>query len=225
MTASRQELLDRRLRITEIFYSIQGESTWMGLPCLFIRLTGCNLRCLWCDSAYAFAGGEWMTIAEILERGARLGAWKLVEITGGEPLLQPEVHGLMTALCDAGKTVLLETSGSLDVAAVDPRVVKIIDLKAPGSGEVGRNRWDVLEHLQEHDEIKIVIRDREDYVWARDVILNHGLPGRIRQVLLSPVFADCHPRALAEWILADHLPVRMQLQLHKFIWDPDTKGV
>jgi 7-carboxy-7-deazaguanine synthase len=261
------------LVLSEIFLSLQGESTLAGLPCVFLRLSRCNLRCAYCDTAYAFADGREMSRTEILEAVERLagpfgripaaglsgtapscseteagtrrvavGRLPLVELTGGEPLLQPTVLPLMTQLCDAGFTVLLETSGALDIAAVDPRVRRIMDLKCPSSGEVGRNRWDNLRHLQPTDEVKFVIGTREDYAWAREQLARHHLTERCPVLFswvtpLLPHQRDPSLRAvpegqtplsrqeLAERILADALPVRFQLQMHKFIWAPDRKGV
>ncbi|HZP46241.1 MAG TPA: radical SAM protein [Candidatus Binataceae bacterium] len=213
-----------RLRVNEIFYSIQGESTWAGLPCVFIRLTGCNLRCVWCDTEYAFYEGRHLTVAEILTR-IRSYDCRLVEVTGGEPLLQKGVHALFAALLAEGFTVLVETSGERDLAAVDTRVIKIMDLKCPGSGEDGRNRWSNLEALTPRDEIKFVIADRRDYEWARDVIREHRLSGRVNAILLSPVFGRLNPADLAAWILADRLPARLQHQMHKLLWGPATRGV
>ncbi len=231
------------LRINEMFHSIQGESTWSGLPCVFIRLTGCHLRCTYCDSEYAFHEGERRSIDEILREVERIGpGCELVEVTGGEPLLQPGVHELMPRLSDAGKTVLVETSGACDISTCDPRVIRIMDLKTPGSGEVHRNLWANLDHLQPRDEIKLVLCSREDYLWARDVIGQHRLVQRVHAVLLSavhempagkelPGMTGLSLRELAEWVLADQraglLPtqVRLQTQLHKLIWHPQTRGV
>ncbi len=214
----------RRLRITEIFHSIQGESTWTGAPCYFVRLTGCNLRCTWCDSEYTFHGGDWMSFDEIFARLDAFPACRVVEVTGGEPLLQRNVHAFMQECLDRGWRVLLETGGSLDLSPVPAEVRKIVDLKAPGSGEVEANLWANLALLQPWDEVKCVIADRADYEWARAAVLEHRLSER-HTVLFSPVFGALHPRQLAEWILADGLDVRMQLQMHKFIWDPQTRGV
>ena len=213
-----------RLRITEIFHSIQGESTHAGRPCLFVRLTGCNLRCRWCDSEYTFSGGTWMTFDAIFAELERHPACRLVEVTGGEPLLQPAVHPFMQELLDRGYEVLLETGGSLDLSPVPLAVRKIVDLKAPGSAEVHRNRWDNLALLQPWDEIKVVIANREDYEWARGVVLEHDLCSK-HAVLFSPVFGEITPLELATWILEDALPIRFQLQLHKLIWPPTTRGV
>jgi 7-carboxy-7-deazaguanine synthase len=217
-------LRDTRLRLTEIFHSVQGESTWAGRPCSFVRLTGCNLRCTWCDSAYTFTGGTWQTFGEILETLDSYGPCNLVEITGGEPLLQKDVLLLMELLVQAGVDVLLETSGSLDVSGVDPRVHKIIDFKPPGSGEVDRNLFENVAHLTTRDEVKFVITDRADYEWAVDTVRTYGLRARVREVLLSPAFGSDY-RPLVGWMLDDRLDARIQLQLHKYIWEPDTQGV
>ena len=219
--------LERRepsLTIHEIYASIQGESTWAGLPCVFVRTTFCDLRCSWCDTAHAFYHGEKMTLPLIVER-ALSHSIPLVEITGGEPLLQPNTLPLMTMLCDAGRTVLLETSGAHDISRVDPRVHRIMDLKAPDSGEGARNRWANLPHLTQRDEVKIVLSSRADYEWARDVIRSRDFAHRVRAVLLSCVFGRLDPRQVVEWMLADHLPARFQFQMHKFIWPPDRRGV
>jgi 7-carboxy-7-deazaguanine synthase len=210
-----------KLRVTEIFASVQGESTRVGLPTVFVRLTGCPLRCSWCDTEYAFQGGESRSVSEIIDTVARLGV-RHVCVTGGEPLAQKACHTLLTALCDARFSVSLETSGALDIGAVDPRVSRIMDLKAPGSGEVARNRWENLPLLTAHDEIKIVLADEADYLWAKEQISLHDLPGRCT-VLLSPVQGKLDPTELAEWIVRDRLPVRFQLQLHKILWN-DARG-
>jgi 7-carboxy-7-deazaguanine synthase len=217
------------LRVTEIFHSIQGESTWAGLPCTFVRLTGCPLRCVWCDTEYAFYGGEKLSLDEIEQRVADIGT-PLVEITGGEPLIHANAFVLAQRLLDRGHTVLVETSGAIDVAPLDPRAHKIMDLKCPGSGEAGRNLWSNLEHLTERDELKFVIADRADYEWARGVIREHGIDsrvrdGRLRAILFSPVWDAVEIRDLADWILEDRLPVRFQVQLHKLIWGPNVPGV
>jgi len=204
------------LRITEIFHSLQGEATRVGLPTVFIRLTGCPLRCTWCDTTYSFTGGEMWTLAEVLAEVAKYPV-RQVCVTGGEPLAQKACLPLLTALCDAGYEVSLETSGALDIAPVDPRVSCIMDLKAPDSGESARNLWANLAHLKARDEIKIVVASREDYEWARDVIHAHGLDARC-PVLMSPAQGAVEPAALAGWILEDGLPVRFQLQLHKLLW-------
>ncbi len=207
---------DARLRVTEIFHSLQGESTRVGLPTVFVRLTGCPLRCAWCDTEYAFSGGEPMAMDEVVRR---VGAFDCptVCVTGGEPLAQKACTELLTALCEAGFSVSLETSGALDIGPVDPRVARIVDLKAPDSGESARNRWENLGLLSPRDELKLVLASRGDYEWAREVLLQHKLDDRC-PVLLSPVHGRLDPAQLAEWILADRLPVRFQLQLHKLLW-------
>ncbi|MFU2487035.1 7-carboxy-7-deazaguanine synthase QueE [Thauera sp. WH-1] len=210
-----------RLRITEIFASVQGESSRVGLPTVFVRLTGCPLRCTWCDTAYAFSGGQMRTLDEILAEVASHGL-QHVCVTGGEPLAQKACLSLLTALCDAGHSVSLETSGALDIGGVDPRVSRIMDLKAPGSGEADKNRLDNLALLNPHDELKIVLADAADYAWARQQIATHHLHERC-SVLLSPVADELDPTTLAEWIVRDRLPVRFQLQLHKVLWN-DARG-
>jgi len=210
------------LRVTEIFHSIQGESSHAGRPCAFVRLTGCNLRCRWCDSEYTFTGGESMSIDDVLQRVKSYGC-KLVEVTGGEPLAQRESLDLIKRLCDDGFEVLIETSGSIDVAPVDPRATLILDIKCPGSGEVEKNRWENLQHLKPRDEIKFVIADRADYDWARQVIDERCLAER--SLLFSPVWGEMDLKSLAEWMLADRVPARLQTQLHKHIWGADVKGV
>jgi 7-carboxy-7-deazaguanine synthase len=212
------------LVIHEIYASIQGESTFAGLPCAFVRTTGCNLRCVWCDTPQAFYGGTRMQRSEVLARALALGT-PLVEVTGGEPLLQPAVLPLLSELCDAGKTVLLETSGEADVSGVDPRVHKVMDLKCPGSGESSRNRWSNLEHLGPGDEIKFVLADRADYEWMRAAIRERRLGERTGALLASTVFGKLATRDLVAWVLEDALPVRVQLQMHKVIWGPDASGV
>ena len=212
------------LVIHEIYASIQGESTFAGLPCTFVRTTGCNLRCAWCDTTQAFYGGIRLPRAEVLAR-ALATKTDLVELTGGEPLLQPGVFPLMTELCDAGRTVLVETSGEADVSRVDPRVHKIMDLKAPGSGETHRNRWSNLEHIGPRDELKFVLADRADYEWMRETLARYTLPARTKNLLASTVFGRLPTRDLVAWVLEDHLPVRVQLQMHKYVWAPDTTGV
>ncbi len=211
------------LRVNEIFYSIQGESTYAGRPCVFVRLTGCNLRCRWCDTEYAFYEGETFTVEQVLE-WVRAYKCSLVEITGGEPLLQEDVHPLIDRLLLEGFEVLIETGGSLDVGRLDPRVVKIVDLKAPGSGMEHRNNLDNLRYLDRKDQIKFVVADRRDYEWAKRMMAEHALAEKV-QVLFSPVFGELHPRELAEWILADRLPARLQIQLHKYLWEPNQRGV
>jgi 7-carboxy-7-deazaguanine synthase len=215
---------DSTLVIHEIYASIQGESTFAGLRCTFVRTTGCNLRCTWCDTPQAFYGGTRMTRDEVLARALSF-ATPLVELTGGEPLLQPGTIPLLRALCDAGKTVLVETSGEADVSAVDPRVHKIMDLKAPGSGESHRNRWSNLDHIGPGDEIKFVLASREDYEWMREAIRGRGLATRTANLLASTVFGKLAARDLVGWVLADALPVRVQLQMHKYIWSADATGV
>jgi len=206
-----------RLRITEIFLSLQGETNTVGLPTVFVRLTGCPLRCQYCDTAYAFNGGRLLPFDDIIAQVAEYGVPR-VTVTGGEPLAQAGCLALLTALCDAGNRVSLETSGAMDVAAVDPRVVKVMDLKTPGSAEVDRNRWDNLAHCGMTDQIKFVICDREDYDWARRKCDEHHLYDRVGEVLFSPSADQLGAAALADWILADRLPVRLQIQLHKYLW-------
>jgi 7-carboxy-7-deazaguanine synthase len=215
---------EKNLTINEIYHSIQGESTWAGEPCVFVRLTFCDLRCNYCDTEYAFYDGKKQTLGEIVDAVAALQC-PLVEITGGEPLLQKNVLPLMTMLADAGHTVLLETSGAHDIAAVDQRVHRIMDLKTPGSGECARNLFSNIEHLTQRDEVKFVIGSREDYEWSREQVKGHALAHRCRAVLFSPIFGRIDPREIVEWILADKLPVRFQLQMHKFIWTPTKRGV
>lgn len=213
--------LAETLRITEIFFSLQGETSRVGLPTVFVRLTGCPLRCGYCDTAYAFHGGETRTIEQVLSEVASHRA-RYVTVTGGEPLAQKNALHLLAALADAGYSVSLETSGALDVTGVDPRVSRIVDVKTPGSGEVAKNRWQNLVHLNEHDEIKFVLCGEEDYEWAKRVIAQHRL-AQICPVLLSPSYGQLAPASLADWILRDHLPVRLQLQLHKQLWG-ETPG-
>jgi 7-carboxy-7-deazaguanine synthase len=217
-------MIDDRLRINEIFFSIQGESTWAGRPCAFVRLTGCDLRCSWCDTEYAFHEGRTMTVDEVAAQLLGYGC-ELVEVTGGEPLLQAAVHPLIARLLEAGMTVLVETSGASDVSRLDARAIKVMDLKCPGSGESARNLWSNLEHLTPRDEVKFVIADRPDYEWARDVVRRDNLGARVNAVLMSCAFGQLEPALLAGWILADRLPVRMQLQMHKHIWAPGARGV
>jgi 7-carboxy-7-deazaguanine synthase len=215
------------LTINEIFYSIQGESTFAGQPCIFVRLTGCDLRCTYCDTEYAFYEGKKRSLDSIIEEVATHPC-RLVEVTGGEPLLQKRVHRLMAQLCDLGYTVLIETSGAHDIAPVDPRVHRIMDLKCPSSGECARNRMANLEVLGARDEVKFVIGSEEDYAWARGQVLA-GLPGwtdRVNAILFSPVFGKMTPLELAMRVMADALPrVRMQIQMHKLIWEPNQRGV
>jgi 7-carboxy-7-deazaguanine synthase len=211
------------MRVTEIFHSIQGESTFAGLPCVFVRVTGCPLRCTWCDTAYAFHDGEEMSLDQIVAR-VRSFESRLVEITGGEPLHDPEAFELITRLLDAGCAVLVETSGAISIEPVDPRAVIIMDLKCPGSGMADRNLWSNLERLKPGDQVKFVLKDREDYEWARDVVARTRVHER-QAVLFSPVFGELDPKRLAEWMLEDHVSARLQLQLHKLIWDPAARGV
>jgi 7-carboxy-7-deazaguanine synthase len=217
-------MASERLHINEIFYSIQGESTHAGRPCVFVRLTGCNLRCRWCDTEYAFYEGRKMTIAEVTAMVTSHHC-NLVEITGGEPLLQEGIYPLADNLLQSQHTVMIETSGAVDVSRLDPRVIKIMDLKCPGSGECDRNLWSNLEHLSARDEVKFVLADRADYEWARATIRSRNLAGRVNAILMSPVFGTLDPAALAKWILEDRVPVRLQIQIHKHIWPPDTRGV
>jgi len=211
------------LVIHEIYRSLQGESTFAGLPCVFVRLTACHLRCVYCDTPHAFNQGETMSVDDVVARSLALGD-DHVEITGGEPLLQLEVYPLMSRLADAGKTVLLETSGAIDTSAVDPRVRVILDLKTPGSGEVEANVWSNLERLRPTDELKFVLCDRADFDWAANVVGEHRLTDRC-PVLFSVAFGQVNPTDLAAWILESHLPVRLQLQQHKILWDPKARGV
>ena len=212
------------LTINEIFHSIQGESTHAGCPCVFVRLTACDLRCSWCDTPYAFHEGQKMSVEDIIVRVKSYGC-EVVEVTGGEPLLQKEVYPLMRRLLDDGFTVMLETGGHRSIAEVPAEVVRVMDVKCPGSGESHRNDWTNMDHLTPRDEVKFVIRDRDDYEFARQVIEKYDLIGRVAAVLLSPVHGELDPKLLAGWILEDRLKVRMQLQLHKYIWDPTTRGV
>jgi len=212
------------LTINEIFHSIQGESTYAGAPCVFVRLTACDLRCTWCDTPYAFTEGSKRTVAEVVAEVMAFGC-PLVEITGGEPLLQDDVYPLMAELRDRGLTVLVETGGHLSVDRVPEGVVKIIDVKCPGSGESARNHWPNLDLLAPADQVKFVIRDRADYDFARNVVSRHALPARCSAVLFSPVHDALPPPELASWILADRLAVRLQLQVHKYIWGPHARGV
>lgn len=205
-----------RLRVTEVFFSLQGEASRVGLPTVFIRLTGCPLRCGYCDSEYAFQGGTWMSMEEIVAETSRHPC-RHVTVTGGEPLAQRDCAALLSRLCNAGYDVSLETSGALDITGVDPRVARIIDIKTPGSGEVGRTLWHNLDQLTPRDEVKFVLCDAADYAWARQVVLERRLHTRAA-VLFSPVWGRLEARDLAEWILRDGLPVRMQMQLHKLLW-------
>jgi 7-carboxy-7-deazaguanine synthase len=211
------------LRVNEIFHSIQGESTWAGEPCVFVRLTGCNLRCAWCDTAYAFHEGRDFTVEQVVERVRAYGC-KLVELTGGEPLLQRESVPLMQALLGAGHTVLLETGGSLPIEQVPRGVRRIVDVKCPASGESEHNRWENLAHLEHEDELKFVLADREDYTWAARQIRERELSGRC-PILFSPVHGRLDPGQVARWVLDDRLPVRVQIQLHKVLWPQVSRGV
>lgn len=224
-----------RLRLTEIFHSIQGESTFAGRRSAFVRLSGCDLRCRWCDSEYTFSGGTWWSLEDIFAAVEGFGV-DLVCVTGGEPLLQPAVHGLLGGLLDRGLTVTLETGGHRDIGPVDPRVHRIVDLKPPGSGQVARNRLENLALLTPRDEVKCVLADRADYEWARGMVAEHALSERVGAVLFSavngvpargalPQVDGLDLRQLAEWVLADRLPVRLQAQLHKFVWGNDARGV
>jgi 7-carboxy-7-deazaguanine synthase len=212
------------LTVNEIFYSIQGESTYAGRPCVFVRLTACDLRCSWCDTPYAFDEGRKQTVDDVMAEVERHGC-QLVEITGGEPLLQEDVYELMNRLLAQGRTVMLETGGHRPIDRVPSAVVKIVDVKCPGSGESDRNDWRNLERLSPHDEVKFVVKDRADYEFARDVIRGRTLASRCAAILISPVHGETDVRMLSEWMLADRLPARLQLQLHKFIWPAGTRGV
>lgn len=212
------------LTVNEIFYSIQGESTRAGRPCVFVRLTACDLRCAWCDTPYAFHEGRRMSVDEVVSAVDRYEC-PLVEITGGEPLLQEDVYELMDRLLADGRAVMLETGGHRPIGRVPAPVVKIVDVKCPGSGEDPKNDWSNLERLAPHDEVKFVVSDRADYEFARDVMARYDLPARAAAVLLSPVHGGLDPKLLSEWMLDDHLPARLQVQLHKFIWPPGTRAV
>ena len=212
------------LTVNEIFYSIQGESTRAGRPCVFVRLTGCDLRCAWCDTAYAFHEGQKQSVEEVMAAVERYDC-PLVEITGGEPLLQADVYELMQRLIVQGRTVLLETGGHRPIDRVPADVVKVVDVKCPGSGEVDRNHWQNLDGLLPHDEVKFVVKDRVDYDFAKDVVSRYGLASRCAAVLFSPVHGVLDPKTLSEWMLADRVPARLQLQLHKYIWEPGRRGV
>jgi len=205
-----------KLRITEIFYSLQGESRSVGWPTVFVRLTGCPLRCGYCDTSYAFQGGQWMALDNIMDEVRQYKALH-VTVTGGEPLAQKDCNTLLKLLCDAGYEVSLETSGAMDICDVDSRVIKVMDIKTPGSGEMEKNRWDNIPCLTQLDQVKFVICNREDYDWARGVIDQHHLSARC-EILFSPSFGEIEPHVLADWLLADQLPVRFQLQLHKILW-------
>jgi 7-carboxy-7-deazaguanine synthase len=215
---------EERLKVHEIFRSIQGESTHAGRPCSFVRLTGCQMRCVWCDTDYAFHEGSWMSVDEVVARVGELDLG-LVEVTGGEPLLQPAVHPLLTRLCDAGFEVLLETGGGLDITGVDPRVRRIVDVKCPGSGEAENNRWENLAELRPGDELKFVLAGEADYEWAKRVVEERGLDRRGLPILFAPVWGTLSATALADWLVRDRLPVRLNLQLHKVLWGAETRGV
>ncbi len=212
------------LTINEIFHSIQGESTYAGRPCVFVRLTACDLRCSWCDTPYAFHEGKKMDLDAVLDEVERYGC-DVVEVTGGEPLLQQDVYPLMQTLLDRGKTVLIETGGHRSIADVPRGVVKVMDVKCPGSGEAAQMDWDNLGRLARTDEVKFVIKDRADYDYARDVVARYALADRVAAIHFSPVHGVLDPKTLSEWVLADRIPVRVQLQVHKYIWSPDTRGV
>ena len=212
------------LTVNEIFYSVQGESTYAGRPCVFVRLTACDLRCSWCDTPYAFHEGRKQSLDSIFAQIESFDC-PLVEVTGGEPLLQEDVYPLMQRLLDRGRTVLLETGGHRSTERVPEAVVTILDVKCPGSGEATKNDWGNLDRVRPRDEVKFVIKDRIDYEYARDVITRRGLAGRVNAIHMSPVHGVMNPRTLSEWVLADKLAVRVQLQLHKYIWDPATRGV
>ena len=213
-----------KIRLTEIYQSIQGESSFVGKRCIFVRLTGCNLRCSYCDTEYSFYGGKNHSIGDILNIINDFNC-NLVEITGGEPLLQKGVFSLMTSLCDKGKTVLIETSGNRDISMIDPRVHVIMDLKTPSSGESHNNRYENIKHLKTKDEVKFVIGSEEDYAWSRDKLISENLNELCGNVIFSPVFAQLEYSKIVDWIVRDGLDVTFQLQLHKFIWDPAEKGV
>jgi len=212
------------LTVNEVFHSIQGESTRAGAPCVFVRLTACDLRCAWCDTPYAFTEGRKRTVEDVVDEVVAFGC-PLVEITGGEPLLQDDVYPLMAALLERGLTALLETGGHISLDRVPGGVVKIVDVKCPGSGESSRNHWPNMDRLGSNDEVKFVIQDRADYEFARGVTERHGLAGRCAAVLFSPVHGVLAPQELAAWILADGLPVRLQLQVHKYVWGTHARGV
>ena len=210
------------MRITEIYKSIQGESSYAGLPCIFVRTTGCDLRCSWCDSEFTFTGGTTLSVDQILGEVEKLSC-DLVELTGGEPMLQPDIFELAVRLADTGYTVLIETGGHRDISALDPRVIRIMDLKCPASGECEKNLWSNIERLRPTDEVKFVIADRGDYEWALATIRKHGLEDRVG-LLISTAFGSIAPAQVVEWMLGDKMRARFQLQLHKYIWDPEARG-
>jgi 7-carboxy-7-deazaguanine synthase len=212
------------LTINEIFHSIQGESTFAGRPCVFVRLTACDLRCRWCDTPYAFHEGRKMSVDEVIADVEARGC-QTVEVTGGEPLLQADVYPLMQRLIGSGKTVLIETGGHRSIANVPAGVIRIVDIKCPGSGEAEKNDWTNLAHLNRQDEVKFVIADRRDYEYACDIVHRENLPAHVNAVLFSPVHGELDPKQLSEWVIADRLDVRVQLQVHKYIWTPETRGV
>ena len=214
----------KKLQVAEIFKSIQGESTWAGVPCVFVRLAGCNLRCRYCDTTYAYDGGSPMSVSQILDRCASLGG-PLVEITGGEPLVQEACPALAACLIDTGYTVLVETNGSLPITRLPAGAIRILDVKCPGSGCADSNLWSNLDAIARRDEVKFVVTDRTDYEWSRDVVQRYDLSARCNAVLFSPAFGALEPRDLAAWMLADQLNVRFQLQLHRYIWPADQRGV
>jgi len=211
------------LKVNEIYFSIQGESSFAGLPCVFVRLTGCNLRCVWCDTEYAFYEGEWKSLDQIVAEAAQFGC-QLVELTGGEPLLQKESFALVDKLVEAGFKVLIETGGSISLEKLNPEAIKIMDIKCPGSQMAHKNYWENINYLTPKDEVKFVLADRADYDWAVDIMRKHQLDIKAT-VLFSTVFGRLEPIKVVEWVLQDRLPVRFQLQMHKFIWHPETKGV
>ena len=216
--------MEKVLTINEIFHSIQGESSHSGRPCVFVRLTACDLRCSWCDTPYAFTEGAKLSVDDVVSRVEQYGC-ELVEVTGGEPLLQRDVYPLMRQLLESGRTVMLETGGHISIKDVPAAVIRIVDVKCPGSGESGKNHWENLELLTPHDEVKFVIRDRADYEYARDVVARYRLVGRTAALLFSPVHGVLPAQELAAWILEDRLAVRLQLQAHKYIWSAETRGV
>lgn len=224
LPTSPDQRLDKTLRVTEIFKSVQGESTWAGMPCIFVRLARCPLRCVWCDTDYAFRGGDPMSIGDIVAQCRDL-ACSLVEITGGEPLVQKDSVVLASCLLEEGWTVLVETSGSLPIDALPRDAIKIMDLKCPGSGECAKNYWPNIEALSTRDEVKFVLASRGDYEWSRNAVRKYNLPQRCKAVLFSTVSGALDPKSVVEWLLEDRLDVRLQLQMHKYIWPPGQRGV